>query len=40
MSYAGQPLKRREDPRRLTGNDSFIDDIRLPELLHGLEPVG
>ncbi len=34
MSYAGQPLKRREDPRLLTGNGSFIDDIRLPDMLH------
>jgi aerobic carbon-monoxide dehydrogenase large subunit len=34
MSYAGQPLKRLEDPRLLTGNGSFVDDIRLPDMLH------
>ncbi len=34
MSYAGQPLKRLEDPTLLTGNGSFIDDIRLPDMLH------
>ena len=30
----GQALKRREDPRLMTGAGSFIDDIRLPGLLH------
>jgi carbon-monoxide dehydrogenase large subunit len=34
MSYTGQPLKRREDPRLLTGNGSFVDDIRLPDMLY------
>jgi carbon-monoxide dehydrogenase large subunit len=34
MSYTGQPVKRREDPRLLVGNGSFIDDIRLPDMLH------
>ncbi len=34
MSYAGQPLKRREDPRLLSGNGSFVDDLHLPGLLH------
>lgn len=33
MSYAGQALKRLEDPRLLTGNGSFVDDIRLPDML-------
>jgi aerobic carbon-monoxide dehydrogenase large subunit len=34
MNYAGQPLKRLEDPRLLTGNGSFVDDIRLPNMLY------
>ena len=34
MSYVGQPLKRREDPRLLTGHGSFVDDIQLPDMLH------
>jgi aerobic carbon-monoxide dehydrogenase large subunit len=34
MHYAGQPLKRLEDPRLLTGNGSFVDDLRLPGMLH------
>jgi carbon-monoxide dehydrogenase large subunit len=34
MSYAGQPLKRLEDPRLLTGHGAFVDDIRLPDMLH------
>ena len=34
MSYAGQPLKRREDPRLLTGHGSFVDDIQLPVMLY------
>lgn len=28
--YIGKPVKRREDPRLITGQGSFIDDIRLP----------
>src|SRR5262249_6614881 len=34
MSYTGQPLKRLEDPRLVTGNGSFIDDLRLPDMLY------
>jgi aerobic carbon-monoxide dehydrogenase large subunit len=34
MQYSGQPLKRLEDPRLLTGNGSFVDDLRLPGMLH------
>ena len=34
MSYVGQPLKRFEDPRLITGQGSFVDDIRLPGMLH------
>src|SRR4029453_12127750 len=34
MSYAGQPLKRLEDPRLLTGHGSFVDDLYLPGMLY------
>ena len=34
VSYLGQPVKRLEDPRLVTGSGSFIDDITLPGLLH------
>ena len=32
--YFGQPMKRREDPRLLTGKALFVDDIDLPGMLH------
>jgi carbon-monoxide dehydrogenase large subunit len=34
MRYSGQPLKRFEDPRLVTGKGSFVDDIQLPDMLH------
>ena len=34
VSYLGQPMKRLEDPRLVTGDSSFIDDITLPDLLY------
>jgi aerobic carbon-monoxide dehydrogenase large subunit len=34
VSYTGQPLKRLEDPRLLTGKGSFVDDIQLPDMLY------
>ena len=34
VSYLGQSVKRLEDPRLVTGNGSFVDDITLPDLLH------
>jgi aerobic carbon-monoxide dehydrogenase large subunit len=34
MRYSGQPLKRMEDPRLVTGQGSFVDDIQLPDMLH------
>jgi aerobic carbon-monoxide dehydrogenase large subunit len=37
MSYAGQPLKRREDRRLLTGHGSFVDDLQLPDMLYACE---
>lgn len=30
----GTPLKRREDPRLITGNGNYTDDIRLPGMLY------
>ena len=32
--YFGQPTKRNEDPRLLTGLATFTDDVRLPDTLH------
>ena len=34
MSYAGQPLKRFEDPKLVTGRGSYVDDVQLPGMLH------
>jgi carbon-monoxide dehydrogenase large subunit len=34
MSYAGQPLKRVEDPRLVAGKGSFVDDLHLPKMLY------
>ena len=34
MSYAGQPLKRLEDPRLVAGKGSFVDDMHLPNMLY------
>src|SRR3954447_9296262 len=30
----GKALKRREDPRLITGAGSFLDDVKLPGMLH------
>src|SRR5690348_12213385 len=30
----GTPVKRREDPRLLTGQATYVDDIKLTGLLH------
>jgi carbon-monoxide dehydrogenase large subunit len=35
-SGIGQPLRRKEDFRLLTGRGSFADDIHLPELAHAV----
>jgi carbon-monoxide dehydrogenase large subunit len=32
----GQPVRRKEDSRLLTGRGSFADDVRLPELVHAV----
>ena len=34
VKLVGQPLKRREDPRLITGAGAFLDDVRLPGLCH------
>ena len=36
MAYLGQPLKRFEDARLLTGNGLFIDDIKLQDMLYAV----
>jgi aerobic carbon-monoxide dehydrogenase large subunit len=30
----GRPLKRKEDPRLLTGRSMYVDDMKLPDMLH------
>ena len=30
----GEPVRRREDPRLITGQGTYVDDIRLPGMLH------
>jgi len=32
--YTGASIKRSEDPRILTGAGRYVDDIKLPEMLH------
>jgi hypothetical protein len=32
----GQPVRRKEDLRLLTGRGSFADDVSLPELAHAV----
>jgi carbon-monoxide dehydrogenase large subunit len=34
--FVGRPLKRREDPVLLTGRGIYVDDIKLPEMLHAV----
>jgi aerobic carbon-monoxide dehydrogenase large subunit len=34
VSYVGQPVKRFEDPKLITGRGAFVDDIKLPDVLH------
>jgi aerobic carbon-monoxide dehydrogenase large subunit len=36
MRYTGQPVKRFEDPSLLTGKGSFVDDMRLPDMLYAV----
>jgi carbon-monoxide dehydrogenase large subunit len=35
-TYVGKPLKRFEDPRLVTGQGTFVDDLRLPGMLHAV----
>ena len=32
--YIGRPIVRREDRRFLTGHTRYVDDIRLPRMVH------
>jgi CO/xanthine dehydrogenase Mo-binding subunit len=32
--FVGQSVKRREDPRLLTGHGCYVDDVMLPGMLH------
>ena len=32
----GKRIKRREDPRLITGNATYVDDIQLPGMLHAI----
>ena len=34
-TYIGKPLKRFEDPRLVQGQGTFVDDLQLPDMLHG-----
>jgi aerobic carbon-monoxide dehydrogenase large subunit len=36
MSYSGQPIKRFEDPRLLTGQGTFVDDLQVPDMLYAV----
>jgi carbon-monoxide dehydrogenase large subunit len=32
--FIGQPVRRREDPRLITGEGTYVDDVKLPGMLH------
>jgi aerobic carbon-monoxide dehydrogenase large subunit len=34
VNYVGQPVKRFEDPKLIMGRGAFVDDIKLPDMLH------
>ncbi|MCH7622380.1 MAG: xanthine dehydrogenase family protein molybdopterin-binding subunit, partial [Chloroflexi bacterium] len=34
QKYIGAPIRRKEDRRFLTGQGQFVDDVKLPNLLH------
>ncbi|HEX6175901.1 MAG TPA: molybdopterin cofactor-binding domain-containing protein, partial [Candidatus Binatia bacterium] len=34
QGYVGMPIKRREDIRFITGRATYVDDIKLPNMLH------
>ena len=33
-SYVGAPVKRKEDPRLITGSSIYVDDLTLPGMVH------
>ena len=34
LRYVGQPLRRREDLKFVTGKGRYVDDVKLPDMLH------
>ena len=34
MPYVGQPVKRFEDPRLVTGQGEYVDDVKLPGMTY------
>src|SRR4030095_4535410 len=32
--YVGQPMKRKEDPRLVSGTSTYVDDVVIPGMLH------
>ena len=34
QTYIGAPIRRKEDRRFLTGRGQFVDDVKLPNMLH------
>ena len=38
VAYTGQSLKRFEDPRLLTGQGAFLDDLTFPDMLYAVVP--
>ena len=36
MKYAGNPIRRFEDARLITGNGVYIDDVKIPNMLHSV----
>ncbi|MFB3120213.1 MAG: hypothetical protein ACE1Y2_06770, partial [Stenotrophomonas maltophilia] len=36
MTYSGQSVKRFEDHRLLTGQSAYVEDLKLPGMLHAL----
>ncbi|HWO73437.1 MAG TPA: xanthine dehydrogenase family protein molybdopterin-binding subunit, partial [Dehalococcoidia bacterium] len=32
--FVGEPVRRREDPRLITGKATYVDDVKLPGMLH------
>ena len=38
QGYVGMPIKRREDVRFITGAATYVDDIKIPNMLHAAVP--